>query len=155
MRLNYILIPAAVLGVAILGSVFTGVGISSGWYSGLLKPDWTPPGNVIGAFWTVIFVLTTVSILIVWNRCAHDSRFRHVMWAFVLNGILNAGWSYIFFVRNWMGWGVLVAVMMWLSVIELMVSLWPLKKTSSLLLLPYACWLIVASVLNFLVWRMN
>ena len=155
MRLNYILIPAIVFCVAALGSIFTNTGIGNGWYSGLIKPDWTPPGNVIGAIWTAIFVLATVSILILWNRSVHDSRFRHVMQAFAVNGILNASWSYIFFVRNWMGWGVIVAVLMWLSVIELMVCLWPLKKTSSLLLLPYACWLIVASVLNFLIWRMN
>ncbi|MFH1047345.1 MAG: TspO/MBR family protein [Patescibacteria group bacterium] len=155
MRLNYVVIPLTVLGIAILGSAFTNVGIDSGWYDGLLKPSWTPRGGVIGAMWSIIFALGTMSLLIVWNRLAHDNTFRHFASAFLLNGLLNVSWSYVFFVQNRIGLALIIAVAMWFSVIELIVTLWPLKKIPALLLVPYAGWLVVACTLNYFIYRLN
>ncbi len=155
MRLNYIVIPLLVLGIAVLGSSFTSIGIDSGWYSGIVKPDWTPRGSVIGAVWTIIYALAAISLLLVWNRGAHNRQFRHIIAAFILNAIIHLGWSYVFFVQNMIGFAVVVAIAMWLSVIELISTLWVVRKSAAVLLIPYAGWLMFAIILNYMIYRLN
>ena len=60
---------ALVLATGLLGGRFTSMGIGP-WYDGLAKPAWTPPGAVIGAVWTVLYVLIAVASAIVWSRSA-------------------------------------------------------------------------------------
>ncbi len=155
MRWNYILIPASVVAVAVIGSAFTGIGIDSGWYDTIARPGWTPPGSVIGAVWTVIFLLSAASVLIVWNKAEPDRRTRTAMVAFAVNGVLNIAWSYIFFVRHWLGLAALEAGLLGISVVIIMILIWNRSRAAALLLLPYAGWVSFATFLNFIIWRLN
>lgn len=155
MKLNYLIIPLAVLAVSVIGSMFTGVGIGSGWYSTIAKPEWTPPGSVIGTVWTTIFVLTAASALIAWNKAKPDARARNAMIAYGVNGGLNLAWSYIFFARHWLGLAVFEAGLLGLSVVVIMVLVWKRSRVAALLLIPYAVWVSFATFLNYIIWRMN
>lgn len=155
MKLNYLLIPLIVVAVWLIGGSFTEVGIGSGWYAGILKPDWTPVGEIIGTAWLVIYLLVTLSLLILWNRTPHDARFRRAIVSFSLNAVLNVSWSYFFFVQHMIGVTLVLAILLWFSVLELIVVTWPVKKVSALLLVPYAAWLMFAIVLNYTVFRLN
>jgi len=153
MKPNYILIPAIVAFISLAGSWFTNQGMK--WYQALHLPDWTPPGAVIGIIWTAIFVLSIISILFIWNRFPRDKRFRWIVITLVINGILNLYWSFLFFYFGFIGAAFLEAVMLDVSVIVIMILAWPKNKWISLLFLPYALWVALASYLNYIIWTLN
>lgn len=55
MKLNYFLIPVFVLIVALTGSYFTNTGMNQ-WYKTIKLPSLPPPGSIIGAVWTTLFI---------------------------------------------------------------------------------------------------
>lgn len=154
---NYILIPLFAFLVSYSGSMFTSTGMS--WYAGINKPVWTPPGIVIGLVWTVIFVLSALSALRVWNKkYSKAERYNHILWImilFVVNGILNIEWSFLFFYMNNMYFAAIEAGVLGLSVLALVLVIWPVSRLASALLLPYLGWVSFATYLTYLVYTMN
>jgi len=154
MKLRYLVIPLVTVLVAVVGSRFTSVGLES-WYATIKKPAWTPPGSVIGAVWTTIFILSTASALILWNTAAAKARLPLLATVFLLNAALNVAWSWLFFVQHRLtlaGWE---AVLLDLSCIALVVLAWPLSRLAAALLVPYAAWVAFATYLTFTIARMN
>jgi len=95
MKPNYIIIPLITVFVSLLGGWLTSSGMS--WYKSINLPSWTPPGSIIGLVWTILFILATISALIVWNSLAGKNNFSLIIAIFILNSILNFGWSWLFF----------------------------------------------------------
>lgn len=153
MKLNYIIIPLLVVAVSVTGSYFTSGGME--WYATISLPSWTPPGSVIGAVWTFIFILTAISIIIVWNKSERDDRFYFILTLFIVNGILNIGWSFIFFGMHWIAVAFFEAVLLGLTVLALIILIKPVNRLASLLLLPYFLWVSFASYLTYTIWQMN
>ena len=153
MKPNYILIPALVISVAIAGSRLTGAGMD--WYATIHLPAWTPPGAIIGAVWTTIFTLCAAAILKFWNSSPRDNRFRLTAGLFALNGLLNVGWSYLFFFRQSIGAALFEMHLLLLSILLLIVLLYPRVKLSAVLLVPYAAWVAFATFLTYNVWVLN
>jgi len=154
---NYILIPFFAFLVSYTGSIFTSTGM--GWYATINKPIWTPPGMVIGLVWTVIFILATISALRVWNKkYTKVERYNHILWImilFVVNGILNIEWSFLFFYMHNMYFATIEAGVLGLSVLALILVIWPVSKLGSALLIPYVGWVSFATYLTYLVYTMN
>jgi benzodiazapine receptor len=151
--LHYILIPIAVILTAFIGGQITNVGMS--WYKTINLPSWTPPGSIIGTVWTVIFILTAISAIIYWNKVPIGNMFYWILGFFVVNLLLNILWSFLFFGVHYLGWAVIEALVLDLSVIILMVLIFPFSKLASLLLFPYAFWVAFASYLTYSVWFLN
>lgn len=154
MKANYFAIPLITVLVSVLGSYFSNTGLRI-WYRTINLPSWTPPGSVIGAVWTTIFILSTVSALIVWNKTPHTGQFQLIIGVFLVNAILNVGWSYLFFSKHLIGSAVIEAAILGLSVLALIFLIWPLSHKASLLLTPYAFWVSFATYLTYSVWRLN
>lgn len=152
---NYFVIPLLTLTVAWLGSIFTSIGIESGWYDIISRPAWTPDGSVIGAAWTIIFILATISALIVWNKFKTDQRFKYIIVLFLVNGFLNFSWSFLFFTAHLIGVAVIWSSLIALSVLILIILIWPKSKLASVLLTPYLGWVIFATYLNMMIWQLN
>lgn len=152
---NYVFIPFVTVLVSVFGSYLTSLGIDSGWYGSIAKPEWTPDGSVIGLVWTTIFILTTIAALLTWNRAMMANRRLWIAFAFLLNGALNVAWTYIFFTRHWFDLAVVEAVALEISVLVLIILVRPLSKFASYLLLPYAGWVLFAAYLTFDIWLLN
>lgn len=150
MKLNYIIIPLIVFLVAVIGSYFTGTGMD--WYETINLPSWTPPGFIIGAVWTVIFILSAFSALIVWNK---PERNWLIVLVFLINAGLNVFWSFLFFNQHLIGAAFSEAVLLDITVFILIFTIWPVSKLASLLLVPYALWTTFASFLTLFVWLIN
>ncbi|MFA5133420.1 MAG: TspO/MBR family protein [Patescibacteria group bacterium] len=153
MKLNYILIPLFALSVAGAGSLVTSRGME--WYKKINLPDFTPPGSFIGTVWTIIFILSAISAIMVWNKALHNQKFWIIIGLFILNGLLNFFWSYLFFGKQQIFGALFEIIPLEVSVVTLMILIWPLSRLASLLLLPYAGWVAFASYLNYLIWTLN
>ena len=158
-RLNFIIIPAFTVFVAVLGSTITSAGME--WYKTINLPSFTPPGSVIGMVWTVIFILSTASALIYWNihkpwgKVPRGSSFLVTIALFILNGLLNVAWSLLFFGQHNMIAAFFEAIVLDLTVIGLIILIWPRSKWASILLLPYALWTAFASFLTWNIYQLN
>ncbi|MBW2968908.1 tryptophan-rich sensory protein [Candidatus Woesearchaeota archaeon] len=153
MKINYIIIPLITIIISLLGSYLTNSGMD--WYKTINLPSFTPAGSFIGIVWTIIFILTTISALIVWNNYSGADRFWLIIGLFIANAILNLTWSLLFFNQHLIFLAIIDAVFLDLSVIALMILIWPLSKLGAGLLLPYAIWTAFATYLNYRIWLLN
>jgi tryptophan-rich sensory protein len=152
---NYFTIPLITIMVAWLGGNFTTAGIESGWYENLAKPAWTPSGSFIGGVWTVIFILATISAIIVWNQLKDSKNFSKIITLFLVNAFLNFSWSFLFFGSGLIATSAIWAGMIAVSVGLLIYYIWPESKIASWLLAPYLGWVCFATYLNFIIWQLN
>jgi tryptophan-rich sensory protein len=152
MHISYILIPLVTILVAYIGGRLTARSVAT-WYRTLHKPSWTPQGSVIGAVWTVLYILAAISALIVWNLSTPVPLI--VATLFILNAVVNVLWSYVFFYLHKMGPAIWVCLFLDLTIVLLIWLIAPLSTLAAWLLVPYAAWVTFASYLNYRVWAMN
>ena len=154
MKINYAIIPLITIVVSVTGNLFTNSGLNI-WYKTLNLPDFTPPGSLIGLVWTIIFILTTLSALIVWNRANRAKSFGIIVAVFLINAALNVLWSYLFFNQQMILTAFWDAVALGVSVLVLIILIWPASRLASLLLVPYVLWVSFASYLTYTIWTLN
>jgi benzodiazapine receptor len=155
-NLSYVAIPLITILVAGFGGLITSSGME--WYQSINLPGWTPSGQIIGLVWTIIFALSTIAALLVWNskwRKKDQSRFNRIIIWFLINIGLNLGWSFIFFGRHLIFIAIEEAILLCLSVIRIIWLAWPVDKRTVYLLLPYALWTAFAAYLTYNVWLLN
>lgn len=160
MKLNYFVIPLITIIVASVGGAITDSGLN--WYRTINLPSWTPTGSSIGLVWTIIFILTTISALIIFNpskKLGASKLYKRtknlIMLFFILNALLNVFWSYLFFGQHLIGFAIIDAILLEASVLALIVLIQPLSFFASFLLAPYAVWVIFATYLTFAVSILN
>lgn len=145
------LIVGAVGATAGPGAVATAPGVASRWYHDLDKPSWQPPGAAFGPVWTVLYALIATSMLRV-RRAGGD---RSLFVLFGTNLALNFAWTLIFFRgRSPLAAGVEIVVLEGTTV-ALVVRSWRLSRLASLLLVPYALWVALATALTWAIWARN
>jgi tryptophan-rich sensory protein len=154
MHLSYIIIPIIIILVSFIGARFTSRSVET-WYRAIRKPSWTPPGAVIGAVWTVLYILAALSALIMWNLPSGVSVPATVAVLFSLNAAVNVLWSYVFFYLHKMGPAIWVCLFLDLTIVLLVQFIAPASALAAWLLVPYAAWVTFASYLNYRVWAMN
>jgi tryptophan-rich sensory protein len=150
--MHNILIPLFTFLVALIGSRLTSAGMK--WYRSIKVPKWTPGGKVIGMIWTAIYILAAVSALIVWNQYGDQASIM-VGLLFLLNGILNVLWSYIFFIRHDYTMAVFEMSALNITTVLLIYTIWPLSILAALLFVPYFIWVSLASYLLCKIKSMN
>jgi tryptophan-rich sensory protein len=74
---------------------------------------------------------------------------------FGVNALLNVLWSELFFVWQRPDWALAEVVVLWLSIILLIVTLAPISRRASWLLVPYLAWVSFAGALNLAVVQLN
>ena len=153
MKIFSLIIPVLVVVAAVWGSKITGGNMT--WYHNLNLMPWTPPGAFIGIVWTIIFILFAISGVIVAQKAPLGSRFYIILGLMVLNLLLNVLWSYLFFGQHQIFPAIFEAMVLDLSVIALIVAIYPLSTLSALLFLPYACWVAFATYLTYSIWFLN
>lgn len=147
-----IVAAAAAIACAVAGALFTKL---DHWYFELRKPSWQPPDWLFGPAWTTIFTLTAASGAIAWLNADTRAAQITVIVLFAINGALNMAWSYIFFTRRRPDLALIEVGALWLSILVLILALWPLSALASLLLVPYLVWVTFAATLNATIVRLN
>ncbi len=139
------LFGALVLVTAVAGGRFTARGIGP-WYDGLAKPAWTPPGAVIGAVWTVLYVLIAVASALVWSKAPVGAGTYAVV--LVVNLALNAGWCWLFFAARQPAAALAEIAVLELTCLALIALASRASTTAAWMLAPYAAWVLFAGFLN-------
>jgi tryptophan-rich sensory protein len=152
-KLNYLFIPLFVVITASAASYFADVGRA--WYKTINLPQWTPSNSVMVIAWVLIFVLTSLSVLIIWNKYSTQKSFSAIMWLFVLNALLNVGWNILFFTQQQIGLAFFQALLLVVNIVLLIVLIWRFCPFAACLLFPYSLWVGFATALTFNVWMLN
>lgn len=124
----------------------------SDWYQNLEKPSWQPEPSTIGIAWSIIYPLIAVSSIMVLLKSDAQGKWWLV---FGINLILNAAWSWIFFVLEQPLTGSVFLGLLWISVLATVVVAAQTWWLPALLLIPYLAWVSVACAVNFTIARLN
>ncbi|HMB26213.1 MAG TPA: TspO/MBR family protein [Patescibacteria group bacterium] len=135
----------------LIGSIFTTPQINT-WYKTLTKPSIAPPNWIFGPVWTLLFVLMGISLFIIWNQ---KSKPRLGILFFIAQLALNIFWSVLFFGLQNPYWALVEIVFLFIFIVLTIWRFWKKQIWAGLLLIPYAAWVAFATVLNFLIWRIN
>jgi tryptophan-rich sensory protein len=143
---------AGALIVAVAGGLATRIGP---WYFNLRKPAWQPPDWLFGPVWTVIFALCALAAARAWGGTGSVLRKKLVLVLFVVNGLLNVGWSVLFFTLRRPDWALAEIPLLWLSIALIMYICGGDVPAVRWLLAPYLAWVTFAAALNLAVVQLN
>ncbi|MBN3033631.1 MAG: tryptophan-rich sensory protein [Candidatus Saganbacteria bacterium] len=145
---------AVCLGAGFIGSLFTRGAIPT-WYAALNKPAFNPPNWVFAPVWTILYILMGIAAWLVWRRGPHTAGVKLALAFFALQLVLNIAWSVLFFYCHSPFYAYLEIVALWAFIVLTIVFFHQVSKPAAWLLLPYLLWVSFASVLNFVIWRLN
>jgi tryptophan-rich sensory protein len=143
------------LAVGYSSSTFTKEGVAT-WYPTILKPGFNPPNWVFMPVWTLLFILMGVAAGLVWDKIKEQNEeVKKALGFFLIQLILNAVWSYIFFgLKNPM-LALVEIVLLWLMIYETYLKFTKINKMAGYLLIPYLAWVAFAGILNASIWWLN
>jgi translocator protein len=146
----------AVFGAAValtgwLGGRFTAEGIRDGWYAALARPDWTPPGWLIGAVWTLLYALIAIASAILWRPASYPAYAALL----AVNLVLNAYWCRLFFSERRPTAALVEILVLEATCVGLVALAARRSGTAAVLLAPYAAWVAFASYLNAAIVKMQ
>ena len=137
--------------VAFIGGALTEIGP---WYYALKQPNWKPPDWAFGIIWTVIFILSAIAWVRAYDVTTNTRDIVILAVLFLVNGILNALWSLLYFKLHRPDWSLIEAIFLWLSVL-LIILMMKNYKMGALLMMPYLIWVSCAIALNYETIRLN
>jgi translocator protein len=137
----------------IIGSLFTIQSIPT-WYAMLNKPAFNPPNWIFAPVWISLYILMGISFYLIWIK-SDVHNFGFLLSVFLLQLVLNAFWTIIFFGLKSPLFAFVEIIVLWLTILICIISFLPISKISSYLLIPYILWVSFAAVLNFELWRLN
>ena len=124
------------------------------FYSQLAQPAWAPPAWLFGPVWTVLYAMMAIAAWLVWRSGGFRAN-RIALSFFLVQLVLNAFWSWLFFAWQRGALAFTDIVLLWVFIVVTLVSFWRVRPLSGVLLIPYLLWVSFASVLNYSVWQLN
>ena len=121
------------------------------FYAALKKPAWTPPDWVFPPAWAALYVMIALAGWIVWRAQGLGAA----LWVWLAQLMLNAAWPWLMFGRKQIDVAFFDIGALWLAILAFIVVAWPVRRSASLLFVPYFLWVTFAAALNFELWRLN
>ena len=121
------------------------------WYSEIILPTFNPPSWVFGPIWTVLYILMSVAIWIVWSKTSN----KKILQLYFVHLFFNAIWSVIFFGFHQIFIALIDLGIILIFIIWLMKIYYQINKISFLLMMPYLLWSTYALVLNTTIFYLN
>lgn len=137
----------------VAGSIVTMPAIA-GWYSMIAKPFFTPPSWLFAPVWIILFLLMGLSLYYVLTvKHTKDTLLGVTLFGTQL--LLNILWSLIFFGVHSTFFAFVEIIILLITIILTIDVFWRINKTSAYLLIPYAVWVGIASILTYSIWVLN
>jgi tryptophan-rich sensory protein len=144
----------ACLAAGAIGSVFTRSAIPT-WYATLEKPFFTPPNWLFAPVWTLLYILMGVAAFLVWRKGLENRGVRIALIVFLIQLVLNALWSVVFFGLESPLYGLVVIAVLWIAILVTVIKFFRISRVASVLMWPYLLWVTFAAVLNSSIWMLN
>lgn len=124
------------------------------FYGQLDRPPWAPPGWLFGPVWTALYVLMGIAAWLVWREAGWTGA-RAAFVLFFVQLALNALWTWLFFA--WRNGALALAgiVVLLIFIVATMIAFGRVSRPAAVLLVPYLCWVLFATVLTAAVWSRN
>ncbi|NKC33104.1 TspO/MBR family protein [Falsiroseomonas selenitidurans] len=121
------------------------------WYEALRKPTWNPPNWLFPIAWSLLYLMIAAAGFLVWRQ----DGFGLPMLAWLVQLVLNAGWSWVFFGLRKLGWATAEALAMFAAILACVLLFAPISPLAAWLMAPYLVWVGFATFLSFTIWRLN
>jgi tryptophan-rich sensory protein len=148
---------ACVVAIELLGGLSGWVsnsGYGNGWFDGLNKPSFMPPGWTFGVVWPLLYAMLGVAVATVLVEPASDRR-RLGLILFVIQMALNFAWSPIFFAAHDITFAKWLIFVMAIIAAATAGQFLRIRKAAGLLMVPYLGWLVFAAILNATIEALN
>lgn len=122
-------------------------------YKSLNRPPLSPPGIVFPIVWTILYILSGISIYRIMMSKNENKKEARLIYFIQL--IINACWTPIFFGFQEYFLAFLWILMLILLVVTMILIFFKIDKISAYLNIPYLAWLLFACYLNFGVYVLN
>jgi len=143
---------AATIAVLVFLTAMSGAVFKPGpWYETLRKPAWTPPKWAFPTVWTILYIMIGYAGWDIWTKAGWSLA----MGIWILQLILNACWSWLFFGLKRMDLALVDVGILWVAIACFMAAAWPISPLAALLFVPYLLWVTAAGLLNLSVLRLN
>lgn len=120
------------------------------FYKSLNLPIFAPPAMLFPIVWTILFILISISIYMVWDNSTKDYK-----WTLLINYILNQLFIVSFFVLKSPFLGFANSLAVFISTLFLYFETNDIDKKASKFLIPYIIWGLFASFLSLFIYFMN
>ncbi len=144
----------ACLAAGAIGSIFTRSAIPT-WYATLEKPAFNPPNWLFAPAWALLYLLMSIAAFLVWRRGLENRQVRIALIVFLIQLILNALWSVVFFGLESPLYGLIVISALWVAILFTVLKFYRISSVASVLMWPYLLWVTFAAVLNVSIWLLN
>jgi tryptophan-rich sensory protein len=121
-----------------------------GWYLSLVRPPLTPPNDVFGPVWSVLYLMMGVAAWRVWR-----APFTGALGFWAAQLAVNALWVPVFFGLHWPGAALLIIGVMFGLIALTILRFARVDRLAAWLMLPYLLWVGFASYLNAGFWWLN
>jgi tryptophan-rich sensory protein len=148
---------ACVVAIEALGGLsgwLSNSGYGNGWFDGLRKPSFMPPGWAFGVVWPLLYALLGIAVAMILAEPPSDRR-KLGLSLFFVQIVLNFAWSPVFFAAHD------IALAKYLIFIMTVLAGWAagqfyrLRPAAGLLMIPYLAWLVFAATLNTTIDALN
>lgn len=115
------------------------------------------PEIVFPIVWTIIYILLGIHIVYNFeNRKKYNKNdFKRWFIFLVINYIISASFPYFFFIRENLFFGYIITLFSFLTITLVAIESLLLNKKTTLLLLPYIIWGLIASIFSILLYFNN
>ncbi len=152
-KIAILTVPAIVL----LGSAsgwLSNSGFGNGWFDGLQKPSFMPPGWAFGLVWPILYALMGIALAMILALPPSPQK-RNALLFFFVQLVLNLAWSPLFFAAHDMRAAQIVIFLMIVFAAGAAGQFYRLRNAAGMLLIPYLAWLVFASMLNTAILNLN
>ena len=124
------------------------------FYSQLVQPAWAPPPWIFAPVWSILYALMAISAWLVWRSGGFQTN-RTALSFFIVQLLLNALWSWLFFAWHRGALAFADTLLLWAAIVVTLVLFWRVSLLAGALLIPYLLWVGFASALNYSLWKLN
>jgi len=148
-----ITVPAIVITGSLMG-VVSNSGLENGWYAGLDRPAFQPPGWAFGVVWTTLYTMIGIALATILDEPPSALR-RTALTLFFVQLALNFAWSPIFFGSRMIDIALVTILVMLLLATVTANMFRRIRPVAGWLMLPYLLWLCLATALNYETGKLN
>ncbi len=124
------------------------------WYNTLQRPPLTPPNWLLMVLWALVYGLI-VGAVVLYLRTPREERSKLFQTMFYVHLGAHLLWPLLFFVAQSPLAAMVDIIILGLSLVYLMLAVWPIRRMVSVMLLPYLMLVAFSYYLNAGYWLLN